>query len=182
MEKRLEAVLFLRESEEDETLVDAATWAGAVVNSEAGGGKTMLKKVLVVDDSALIHQMYKMVLMRYRCEIVQALNGQEGLDKLEKNPDVSMMLVDINMPLMNGLEFIRAVRQLPLFKFVPILFLTTESQQSKRAEAKAAGASGWLFSWRGYSLWARARSRSARFRSKSARWRSDCAVGPGEAE
>ena len=53
----------------------------------------MLKKVLVVDDSALIHQMYKMVLMRYRCKVVDALNGQEALDKLEQNPDVDMMLV-----------------------------------------------------------------------------------------
>ena len=79
----------------------------------------MLKKVLVVDDSALIHQMYKMVLMRYRCEIVQALNGQDGLDKLEKNPVVSMMLVDINMPLMNGLEFIQKVKALEKYSAIP---------------------------------------------------------------
>ena len=67
----------------------------------------MLKKVLVVDDSALIHQMYKMVLMRYKCEIVDALNGQDGLDKLAKNPDANLVLLDINMPLMNGLDFIK---------------------------------------------------------------------------
>jgi PleD family two-component response regulator len=91
-------------------------WSGhagprsALSNTPTVQEVTMLKKVLVIDDSALIHQMYKMVLMRYRCEIINALNGQEGLDKLERHPDVDMMLVDINMPMMNGLEFIQKVK------------------------------------------------------------------------
>lgn len=76
----------------------------------------MLKKVLVIDDSALIHQMYKMVLMRYKCDIVDALNGQDGLDKLAKNPDTNMILLDINMPLMNGLEFIKKVKGLGTYR------------------------------------------------------------------
>ncbi len=104
----------------------------------------MLKKVLVVDDSALIHQMYKMVLMRYRCQIINALNGQEGLDKLEKNPDVSMMLVDINMPLMNGLEFIQKVKALGKYDNVPIVIVSTEGKEEDTQRGIALGASGYV--------------------------------------
>jgi two-component system chemotaxis response regulator CheY len=104
----------------------------------------MLKKVLVVDDSALIHQMYKMVLMRYRCEIIQALNGQDGLEKLEKNPDVNMMLVDINMPLMNGLEFIQKVKALGKFDSIPIIIVSTEGKEEDTQRGLALGASGYV--------------------------------------
>jgi len=104
----------------------------------------MLKKVLVVDDSALIHQMYKMVLMRYRCEIVQALNGQDGLDKLEKNPDVNLMLVDINMPLMNGLEFIQKVKALGKFESIPIIIVSTGGKEEDTQRGLALGANGYV--------------------------------------
>ena len=104
----------------------------------------MLKKVLVVDDSALIHQMYKMVLMRYRCQIINALNGQEGLDKLEKNPDVSLMLVDINMPLMNGLEFIQKVKALGKYDNIPIVIVSTEGKEEDTQRGLALGASGYV--------------------------------------
>lgn len=104
----------------------------------------MLKKVLVVDDSALIHQMYKMVLMRYRCQIVNALNGQEGLDKLEQNPDVSMMLVDINMPLMNGLEFIQKVKATGKYDNIPIVIVSTEGKEEDTQRGLAMGAKGYV--------------------------------------
>ena len=104
----------------------------------------MLKKVLVIDDSALIHQMYKMVLMRYRCQIINALNGQEGLDKLEKNPDVSMMLVDINMPLMNGLEFIQKVKALGKYDNIPIVIVSTEGKEEDTQRGIALGARGYV--------------------------------------
>ena len=57
---------------------------------------------------------------------------------------VDLLITDLNMPGMNGIEFIREVRKLPNYRFMPILFLTTESQQSKKLEAKAAGATGWI--------------------------------------
>ena len=57
---------------------------------------------------------------------------------------VDLLITDLNMPGMNGIDFIKEVRKLPAYRFLPILFLTTESQQSKKAEAKAAGASGWI--------------------------------------
>ncbi|MDH4164160.1 MAG: response regulator [Nitrospirota bacterium] len=104
----------------------------------------MLKKVLVVDDSALIHQMYKMVLMRYRCKVVDALNGQEALDKLEQNADVDLMLVDINMPLMNGLEFIQKVKALGKFDKIPIIIVSTEGKEEDTERGLAIGANGYV--------------------------------------
>ena len=104
----------------------------------------MLKKVLVVDDSALIHQMYKMVLMRYRCQVIDALNGQEALDKLEKNQDVNLMLVDINMPLMNGLEFIQKVKSAGKFDAIPIIIVSTEGKEEDTQRGLAMGAKGYV--------------------------------------
>ncbi len=104
----------------------------------------MLKKVLVVDDSALIHQMYKMVLMRYKCEIIDALNGQEGLEKLEKNPDVSLVLLDINMPVMNGIEFIKRVNALGKFSHIPIVMVSTEGKEEDTMRGLALGAKGYV--------------------------------------
>jgi two-component system chemotaxis response regulator CheY len=104
----------------------------------------MLKKVLVVDDSALIHQMYKMVLMRYKCDIIDALNGQEGLDKLVKNPDASLILLDINMPLMNGLEFIKKVRDLGQYDKIPIIIVSTEGKEEDTMRGLALGAKGYV--------------------------------------
>lgn len=104
----------------------------------------MLKKVLVVDDSALIHQMYKMVLMRYRCEIVDAMNGQDGLDKLAKNKDVNMILLDINMPVMNGLEFIKKVKAMEEYSGIPIVMVSTEGKEEDTLRGLALGAKGYV--------------------------------------
>lgn len=104
----------------------------------------MLKKVLVVDDSALIHQMYKMVLMRYRCKVVDALNGQEALDKLEQNADCDLMLVDINMPLMNGLEFIQKVKATGKYDKIPIIIVSTEGKEEDTERGLAIGANGYV--------------------------------------
>ncbi len=104
----------------------------------------MLKKVLVIDDSALIHQMYKMVLMRYKCDIVDALNGQDGLDKLAKNPDTNMILLDINMPLMNGLEFIKKVKGLGTYDHIPIIIVSTEGKEEDTMRGLSLGAKGYV--------------------------------------
>jgi two-component system chemotaxis response regulator CheY len=104
----------------------------------------MLKKVLVVDDSALIHQMYKMVLMRYKCQIVDALNGQDGLDKLGKNPDTDLILLDINMPVMNGLDFIKKVKELGSFDHIPIVLVSTEGKEEDTMRGLALGAKGYV--------------------------------------
>ncbi len=104
----------------------------------------MLKKVLVIDDSALIHQMYKMVLMRYKCAIIDALNGQEGLEKLEKNPDTSLVLLDINMPVMNGIEFIKKVKELGKYDSIPIIMVSTEGKEEDTMRGLALGAKGYV--------------------------------------
>ena len=66
----------------------------------------MLNKVLIVDDSVLIHQMYRMILSCYPCEIVDAMNGREALDLLAVQKDIQLILLDINMPIMNGVQFL----------------------------------------------------------------------------
>ncbi len=104
----------------------------------------MLKKVLVIDDSALIHQMYKMVLMRYKCEIIDALNGRDGLEKLEKNPDANLILLDINMPIMNGIEFIQKVKTLEKYKNIPIVMVSTEGKEEDTMRGLALGAKGYV--------------------------------------
>jgi len=104
----------------------------------------MLKKVLVIDDSALIHQMYKMVLMRYRCPIVNAINGQDGLDKLAKHPDVNLILLDINMPVMNGIEFIKKVRAAGTYDHIPIVMVSTEGKEEDTLRGLALGAKGYV--------------------------------------
>ncbi len=104
----------------------------------------MLKKVLVIDDSALIHQMYKMVLMRYRCQIVDAMNGQDGLDKLAKHPDTNLILLDINMPVMNGIEFIKKVKAAGTYDTIPIVMVSTEGKEEDTLRGLALGAKGYV--------------------------------------
>lgn len=104
----------------------------------------MLKKVLVIDDSALIHQMYKMVLMRYRCQIIDALNGQDGLDKLAKNPDIDLILLDINMPVMNGLDFMKKVKAENAYAHIPIVLVSTEGKEEDTMRGLGLGAKGYV--------------------------------------
>ena len=93
----------------------------------------MLKKVLVVDDSSLIHQMYRLVLNRYNCTIADAMNGQEALEVLALQNDIELILLDINMPVMNGIQTAFEIRRLaPTTK---ILFFTV---QEYTPEAEAA--------------------------------------------
>lgn len=103
----------------------------------------MAKKIMTVDDSPTIRQMLGMALKGAGYEVVEAENGKDALNKLESEP-VSMLITDLNMPQMNGIELIRNVRQSPGLRFMPIIMLTTESQEAKRQEGKAAGASGWI--------------------------------------
>lgn len=104
----------------------------------------MLKKVLVVDDSNLIHSMYKMVLMRYKCQIVTAVNGQDALDKLAKNPDTDLVLCDINMPILDGLEFVRKVKELKAYEGLPIIMVSTEGKEEDTLKALSLGARGYV--------------------------------------
>jgi two-component system chemotaxis response regulator CheY len=103
-----------------------------------------MKTILLVDDSATILLSISNILSKAGYTVEKAANAQEGVTKFKGNAKIDLLITDLNMPGMNGIDFIKEVRKLPGYKFMPILFLTTESQQAKRAEAKAAGASGWL--------------------------------------
>lgn len=103
----------------------------------------MSKTILSVDDSASVRQMVKLTLTGAGYQVIQANDGSEGLAKARAS-QVDMVMTDLNMPVMNGLALIKELRQLPAYKGVPILFLTTESDAQIKAEAKAAGATGWI--------------------------------------
>jgi two-component system, chemotaxis family, chemotaxis protein CheY len=102
-----------------------------------------MKTILTVDDSASIRQMVKITLSAAGYRVIEAGDGREGLTQANSN-SVNMIVTDLNMPVMNGLEFIRALRQLPSYRGVPIVFLTTESDDALKQQAKAAGATGWI--------------------------------------
>lgn len=103
----------------------------------------MTKTILTIDDSASIRQMISLTLSGAGHRVVEAGNGAEGYDKAIGQP-MDAILTDLNMPVMNGIEFIKKFRQHPMSKGVPIIFLTTESDDALKAEAKAAGATGWI--------------------------------------
>lgn len=99
--------------------------------------------ILTVDDSPSVRQVVKIVLSGAGYTVIEASDGVEGLAKAKANP-VSMVITDLNMPNMNGLELIRALRKVPSIVGVPIVFLTTESNDQAKQEAKSAGATGWI--------------------------------------
>jgi two-component system chemotaxis response regulator CheY len=98
---------------------------------------------MTVDDSASMRQMVSFSLKRAGHEVVEACDGRDALAKLASG-QVHMIITDLNMPNMDGFEFIRAVRAKPEYRCVPIVMLTTESQSEKVREGKAAGATGWI--------------------------------------
>jgi two-component system chemotaxis response regulator CheY len=103
-----------------------------------------MKTILLVDDSATILISISNILGKAGYGVEKAANAQEALTKFQGGLKIDLLITDLNMPGMNGIDLIKEIRKLPGYKFMPILFLTTESQQARRAEAKAAGASGWL--------------------------------------
>lgn len=103
----------------------------------------MTKRVLTVDDSKTMLQMLQFALKQGGFEVIQGENGQEGLDLL-KNNQIDVIITDINMPVMDGITFIKELRKEPKNKATPVLILTTESSQSKKEEGRSAGATGWI--------------------------------------
>ncbi|MEI6320704.1 MAG: response regulator [Pseudomonadota bacterium] len=103
----------------------------------------MAKTILAVDDSASIRQMVAFTLKSAGYDVVEAVDGQDGLDKA-KAKTVNLVLTDQNMPRIDGLSLVKQLRALPQHKSTPILMLTTESTDQMKAQGKAAGATGWL--------------------------------------
>jgi two-component system chemotaxis response regulator CheY len=104
----------------------------------------MAKNIITVDDSASVRQMVSFTLKGAGYEVMEACDGKDALAKLSAGSKADMVITDLNVPNMNGIELIKALRANPAYKFVPIVLLTTESQDSKKQEGKAAGATGWI--------------------------------------
>jgi two-component system chemotaxis response regulator CheY len=104
----------------------------------------MSKKILIVDDSPTMTMSVKSSLQMNGFEVKTAADGVQALTLLKGGLKPDLIITDINMPNMGGLELIKNVKALPGFRFVPILTLTTESDASKRDEGKRLGATGWL--------------------------------------
>jgi len=102
----------------------------------------MAKVILTVDDSASVRQMVRFTLSDAGYTVIEASDGQDALRKL--TGPVNLVITDLNMPRLDGLGLIRSLRANPAYKGVPIVMLTTESQESRKLEGKAAGATGWI--------------------------------------
>lgn len=103
----------------------------------------MSKQILIVDDTQTMREMVEFTLKQAGFSVSKAEDGQKGLEQA-KTAQFDAVITDLNMPNMNGFELIRALRDMGNYKFTPILMLTTESDDSKKAEGKAAGATGWI--------------------------------------
>ncbi len=103
----------------------------------------MGKIIMTADDSSSIRQMVSFTLGQEGYDILEAVDGQDALSKLN-GAGVNMLITDLNMPNMDGIELIRQTRAKPEYKFIPIVMLTTESQAEMKQKGKQAGATGWI--------------------------------------
>ena len=101
------------------------------------------KTILVIDDAASIRQVVSMTLKGAGYDVIEAGNGKEALDKLNGDK-LNLIITDINMPVMDGITFIKEAKKLPRYKFTPIMVLSTESQDEKKREGQQAGAKAWV--------------------------------------
>jgi CheY-like chemotaxis protein len=91
--------------------------------------KTTLRKVLIIDDSVHTHQAFKIMLNRYKCETITALNGQKGLHQLTHNPEVDLLIVDMDMQHMSGTEFIKRVKEQKTYNHIPIIAVRSRGME-----------------------------------------------------
>lgn len=103
----------------------------------------MAKTIMTVDDSASVRQMVSFTLTEAGYDVIEASDGRDALSKTAGR-HLDLIITDLNMPNMDGIELIRNIRRDAAHKFVPIIMLTTESQNEKKMEGKTAGATGWI--------------------------------------
>ena len=103
----------------------------------------MGKTVMIVDDSGSFRTVVKLVLQKAGYGVIEAVDGRDATTKLD-GTKLNLIVCDVNMPNMDGLSFLRHLRTTGAYKFTPVIMLTTESQESKKAEGKAAGARAWI--------------------------------------
>ncbi len=104
----------------------------------------MAKTILIVDDSSSLRTVVKLALQRAGYEVHEAGDGQEALARLDQLPKVHLIVSDVNMPNMDGISLLKAIKQHPRHKFAPVVMLTTEGQDAKKQEGRAAGAKAWI--------------------------------------
>ena len=104
----------------------------------------MAKTIMIVDDSASLRQVVAISLRGAGYDVVEGCDGVDALKKLDGGIKVNLIISDVNMPNMDGIALVKAVKQLPAHKFTPILMLTTESQEAKKQQGQAAGAKAWM--------------------------------------
>ncbi|MES2878528.1 MAG: response regulator [Pseudomonadota bacterium] len=103
----------------------------------------MAKTIMIVDDSASMRQVLGIALRGAGYTVIEGSDGRDALSKLT-GQKVHLIISDVNMPNMDGISFLKAVKQLPAYKFTPVIMLTTVSEEAKMAEGRAAGARAWV--------------------------------------
>lgn len=103
----------------------------------------MSKLILVVDDSASIRQVVSMTLKSAGYSVIEAVDGKDALEKLN-GQKINLVISDVNMPNMDGISFVREMKQKPNYKFTPVIMLTTEGSEDKKKAGQAAGAKAWV--------------------------------------
>ena len=103
----------------------------------------MSKTILVVDDSASIRQVVGMTLKSAGYDVVEAVDGRDALSKLDGRK-INLVISDVNMPIMDGITFLKELKQKPDYKFTPVIMLTTEGSDAMKREGQAAGAKAWV--------------------------------------
>jgi len=106
----------------------------------------MAKTIMIVDDSASVRQVVSIALKGAGYDVIEGRDGVDAITKLNglAGKKVHLIISDVNMPNMDGISFVKAVKQMMSFKFVPVIMLTTESQEAKKLEGQAAGAKAWV--------------------------------------
>ena len=103
----------------------------------------MSKTILIVDDSSSMRQVVSMALKGGGYDVIEACDGKDALTKLG-GQKIHLVISDVNMPNMDGITFVKAAKLLPAYKFTPVIMLTTEAGEAKKAEGKAAGVRAWI--------------------------------------
>ena len=103
----------------------------------------MSKTILIVDDSASIRQVVSITLKGAGYEVIEAVDGKDGLTKLD-GKKIHLIISDVNMPNMGGIDMVKAIKQMAAYKFTPIIMLTTEASDDMKQQGKAIGAKAWM--------------------------------------
>ena len=103
----------------------------------------MTKNIMIVDDSASLRQVVSIALKGAGYDVIEACDGKDALTKLDGRK-LHLIVSDVNMPNMDGITFVKAAKQLPAYKFTPVIMLTTEASESRKLEGQAAGAKAWV--------------------------------------